>query len=654
MMKFFRLYQNYILAIGGAALMVIFLIEPAFQKLSGPSDNPVIGTVDGQSIRRADEIAAEYDLRALNQLSPLMGALAPQDATGWALALFDAQRMGLSASEAEIDQAQEAVGITTPEALADRGRVLGYQPQTLRRALRDWLVLMRYRELVQGVGHVKLSDRVGYLGLAGNMYQANNRQAAMLMLDVAGGAPLLSTPVLERFLYDLSARAKITAVSLSLSANALIDPKSAPDEALIKELFEQYKDALPGEGRPYGLGYRTPDRLKLEYLSLPQARVAASVQIDEADALAYYEAHPEEFRPKPPAGAQTQPFAFKAAAKPYSQVRDELVKKLQDEKAQELTDRIIRAAQTMLNEQLTGLTEADGYRRLSDDFKPLTLAEVAKHVQEKFGVLPDVVREDRWLSGADLAAIQNLTFLQVRTPMGDLPLVPYLFSAREFKPDAATNPAASLHLQVGVPTLPAFNLFGDRTLVRLTAAQPSASPASLDEVRDRVVTDARRVAAFRKLVAQKGQWTTVMHGKSMEDLAKAQSASVLKPDAFSRRTLGRTRVLEAPRIEGLGADEKFVDGVFGLAEGIAKSGLAIVPEDARRAAIPMEQTMTLYLVRLEDYTPITLSEFNQRSVSPGLASGIYQSLLAMSGTKAPNVFSTEAIKLRLGYTERKN
>jgi hypothetical protein len=570
--------------------------------------------------------------------------------------------MGLAASDLEVDQVLQKVGLGEPTSVAQLARRLSISSDAVRDAVRHWLMVQQARELIAGVGHLDLDTRL-----------AINSQAAMFgrdprlqpyidrMLVFSRGMPRVSEPLIGHFLQDQGAKAKVTAVAVD--AEHVLDRVPPPDEGTLKTLFEQHRDELrrpagapprpqaPGTSAPASspLGYRFPDRVKIEVMTLPADRVEKKVDAAEDEALAYYEAHREQFRNSAPTATQpqTQP-QTQPAYKDYAQARDQVIRQLKGQKAAELSERMVKAAQAVLNQGMPDKRDASGYRELGD-WQPPSMEEAARQVQAQFGVLPDVRRiEDRWLTEDDLAGLggigQSMAAAGGREPV---PFTSYALSTRELSPQAE-SPLALLRLQRGVASQPLTDPLGgaSRYLFRIIDAQPSHAPESLDEVRPEVEQDARRLAAYALLVKDKDKWMARLQQEGPDALAAGEHLRLLNPPPFPRRERGQFG-MEVPNVPGVGQSEPFVEGVFEMVERIGSAGAVdSAPIEQRTAAIPVEAQAKLFLVRLDGFEPLTRSEFEERMRMPGLAMAVQESMTDI------DPFSMEAISRRTGFVRK--
>lgn len=684
MFKLFRQYNKYILAIGVSLLMVVFLIEGAITGRQSQPGSEVIGAIAGREVRGTDvqrasgQIAVIAAIDGSGGLRALMSSRIGEtpDPLAWMLMVEESRLMGISASEFEVDTLLKSLGLDDDNKLMQRVKNLGAPMPTVRDAIRDWIAVQHYRELVLGRAHTPVESKLQGIQFISILMQMGRYSDLGAAIEMARGLPRVSEPLLARYLQDESARVRISAVKIE--ADSYASKVASVDEKLVTQLYEQYKGSLPRVGpapeKPdsaakseldaFGFGYRVPDLAKLEYLTIPLSRVSDMVQLDEADLLSYYEQHKSEF--VPPTPESKDPAATKPAPQPpqpYEAVRDQIEKQLRNQRAWELGEKIVAAAVAQMTAPLKEFREESGYRILPADFKGPALSAVAESIQKQFGVLPDVQRvEDRWL---DRDAVEMLPgFGRSMLPSQRTITTDYVFSAKEFAPkaevksDAKTSEsktpievARKLRLQVGVPSVPVVDMTGTRYLFRVTAVQPSREPKNLDEVRAKVTADAKRLQAYRLLKADAASLVKRMVTDGPNALAKELGIELMSPPEFPRRQNNpQTGELTVPYVMGIGADATFVDGVFALVDQAGGPALANLPAEKRTGAVPVDNQFSVMIVQLDEYKPLTKSQFAAQSRGGFVASRATAQI--MSGSEKIEPFSLESLSKRLKYVPR--
>lgn len=597
MLKFFRIYQKYILAIGAVILMIAFLIPQATQMLTPSRAGMVIGRVDGEKFRQGDIETAAAEMQVLSAINPLTTLLYDQDPTTWALAVREAERLGLSAGPAEV--AQLLATLQVDDAAQHRlAASMHTNVAFVRNAMRHWIMVETYRGLALGETRTTPLERLtGAMQIA----QSYGAQAFPQMANYLG-QPRLSAPILTRVIVDQES--SVSGKLLVVPADKAVTDAPEPTEAELQALFEQHKDRFPGGES--GLGYRIEPRVKLEYLSIPYEAVLNTVDADEVEAIALYERDPSRFKD---AAGKTRD---------YAAARQDVVKQLRDDKAQAKIDLMVRRARAILQEapEFRHLPEQNGYKVLPEGYAPLSLRVVADKIEEEFGVRP-VVRfhRDAWLSVRELITLEGLG-LSSLADRGGVFFADYLLSAKEMDPPAE-NPLTGLRLQVNVVSQPMRSTDGSRQLFRLVAAEPDHAPANLDAVRDKVVADARRLAAFERLKAQADDWRQKAVEQGLDALADSMNLNVL--DLPALRRVGATE-RNVPNVPGIGADAGFIRAVYARADELLAQDKPLneLPEAERIVAATVESRAALAIVQLNDYKPISESDYHRLAASPQL------------------------------------
>ena len=695
MLKWFRKYNKYIMAVGASLLMIAFLMPATLRSCGQGPRGYVLGTIEpgGQKITLIDQQAAGADLEALARIFsnvdrtlPRFAGLAREDQNviAWILMKHDAAAMGLSAGPSQVSSLLSNLGIDTDTKLTRVIRDVRITNDRLYQLLADWLVIQQYTELVTGRAHLPVDERleeyrqlfrdygryIDQLSKADTPQQQYQLQFAMQMFTgevnrVAErrGMPRVSEPILRRYLVDQLATISIEAVEVT--PDQYLADVADPDEQRLTELFEKYKSDLPGQGEPFGLGYRFANRVKIEYLTIPFDRLLAKTSVDEIKAIEYYDQHPEEFTytPEPPADeldeatkkdgedaeAPTPTPPPAPVLSTYPEVRDRIIARLKRDAADQLAQRITNTARSRITDEMRRLKRDQGYIVVSDDWKPTALADIAKRLQADFGILPDVTRrDDVWLSIDDLRELEGIGRSSLILPKRRASFADYVASVKELLPDDK-DPLLTQRLQVKTPSQAMQSFDGTRYLFRVIDAEPAHDPTSLDEVRDRVGLDARRLAAYQKLIDDTGTWRKKLdESESLTKLAEELGTTLIKPQPIARRQADySTGQLGVPSIDSVGQNEQFVDALFETADRAAAAGpIDTQPAAQRSAVIRCDAKTALYLVRIEDRQPVRLSEYERLAAMPNVAEGASS---AITTDAVAETISIETIAERVGF-----
>ncbi len=643
MLQFFRKYNRYILSIGVSLLMIAFLVQPTMQMFGPNPQKRTLGYIDGAKVTAIDIQAAANQLGLLQYV--LRAGVGAYEPTQWLLMRHEAEEVGVVASLAQAAEFLRNTGIGEQELaqIAERHQIT---IDMLHAAVRDWITVQHYSELLYGVTSMPLTLKASLRGLAYLQTLRDSTEDHLeRFLRASHGSFRVSRPLMRRFIYDYQSTVRISAVAVNTDVYA--DKIEMPTEQELLELFDKYKQILPGESEPHGFGYRYPDRVKIEYLEIPAAllRREAKKKTQEREALAYYTKHPADFlEPETPQNSEGDNTSQGSSTpgnpkvKPYAQVRQEILNQLYRDNAKQLGQEMLKAAQSMLVNDNRGLDTASGYFMVDNDanWKPIGFDQLAENLQERFGILPSWHHYDhRWF---DRQALSNLPGIGLSrlTDNGTSLFTDYVFSAKELSPDS-DNDLATRRLQKTIASLPltaaeSFYIF------RLIDVQPAHSPASLEEIRTRVTYDSKRLAGYRMLQNDKQSWLKRARTETLETIAQQLGTNIRKPSPFSRRVADLLGGLAVPNIVGIGSDQVLVDRIFEL----ARQG-----DEVAIDAIGLDKKQVLLLVRVEEFNPITTNQFKAAVANPLVALNlITQSYVDELGS---DPLAYEALVERVGY-----
>ena len=615
---FFRKYNKIILAVGGSLLMVIFLIPQAASSWIGQPGDQAVGRIGDREVSIKDLRTADAEMRLVSSLNRQAAMTMPrgEDANlRWMLMVEEARQQGLHSSTAHAQQILQAWQISDQQIIDIKNEIRATDA-FIYQALRHWQMVMQLQQMVAGTLRV-------------------------------------SEPAMRSFARNVQSSISVDVVPIA--AERLVDRVDEPTEEELQNLFQQNAKLAPGQSKPFGFGYRLPNRVKLEYIAVPFEAVQKSVNISEVEANRYYLEHTDEFIPEVE-GALPD---VKVEPKPYREVREKIIAQLADRKTAEKQDQIIKTIQAELAET-TRNYERDGDSGYVIVGRLANFQAIAAQIQRDYGVLPEIVRiEDRWIPVAEISDLGDFgsSFMIVGsgTNRQAVPVAQYIALIREFVPAemADRNPLAALRLQRGVPSQPVEDIDGNEYIFRVLETETSRPPRSLDEVREDVVRDAKLVKAYRMVKENVDQYLTSAREKGLEDFAGTidEELQVEKIESFSRRDVN-PRISPTPQIPNLpvvGRSAQFVDGVFDLAEPIEDAGsIDAVPADQLIGAVPVDAQLTVYITKIVEYLPVTSEEFAQ--LRPIYGQFIEQEDLMMIRDPAINPFTYDALATRVGYT----
>lgn len=718
MLKFFRKYNRVILVVGGCILMIAFLLPTGGQMTGmfggGPGEEPV-GEFGDHTITRNQEVMANREVQLLGRLPyvNLLTNLTYGDDRNaglrYELLLREAQDLGLDAGADDVAAAIAASGINVNKLAAD----LKTQPEYIHEVIRRWLVTEQLRALLMGesqsanldlpkdltsaslaatlasgdspgvnrilaarVAEAQASPYIQMMQAQGvDPRQIQMRVYSAVASEVQARRGRVSEPLLEHTLQDLSA--SVEGDLLLVRAADVLDQRLPGEavppagEALVKELFEKYRDDLPGEGEPYGFGYKRPAQVRVQWLTVRPSQIEPTIQVSAAEALEEYRRDPGQYASLWDGQADV--------STPDRAALERVRKSLRRRRAFEKARDVLQAAQRVMREQLP--TERDGlYAKIGDDFQPMPLASVVERLRERYpDVRVEVTSTPEPVPVTALAGIEPLgTSRVVRSRSAGFPA--YAQSARELSPED-DNPLVPLALQAKGPSELMISVAprtdeegakGDELHVfRLIEVEPAKVPESLAAVDERVRQDAQRLAMYRQMKSNQGEWVKraveagglqalgqqVGHqprallmgsGEMMGMEGVEASAAPLR----RRAPTGGRGGVEVPMIPDIGRSETLVDALFDRAmtlqqEAAASKGdLAALPLGQRLGAVPVEEKLGLAIYRIDAYRPVPRALFEQVRREPNAAAGVTAALPTL---EAADPLDAKEVERRLGF-----
>ncbi|WP_428386766.1 hypothetical protein [Mucisphaera sp.] len=668
MFKFFRKYQTYIVVVGIVLLMIAFLLQDTLSMFTATTPSAiVIGTVDGRELTAGDENIALREMQILSAVSPVFQTLTGpandrENARRWLLLGIAANQLGIEVSQAETFNAMAAFGLdeATVAQLAQRMNMKRSEVQV---TFARWLARERAIALLLGRSHLDIeldpspglrrisaqiqglmAQQAGQQAMAnGDMGTADARlREASIFLGIANGAQRISRPLIEQVLSDQQSEINASMVLLQPDRLGI---EAEPSEDLIQELFETYKDDDPGDGEPYGFGYKFLDRVRVESLTIPFDAVFAQTSVEEADAVAFYRDNPDFFRVVNPAqelGDEPAP------PRDYREVRQEIIGYLRQQAALDRVRAIARAASAILTTELRAVPQREGYYDFPNTFEPTSLREVAQQIELDHGIRPTVrAAPNNWSAVRDLAfdPVIGPAFIADRPQR--IPATDYIASIRELNPPI-DNPLLAMYLQTNVPTALLSLPNGSMMILRVVDASPARIPDSLDEVRDQVVADARQLANYRELASRIETWQQRATDQTLDDLAQTAAAAVIDTGPFSRRTRDRTGLFAVPILPGIGQEPQLVDAIFDTARTLREQNAIEELNPGERTIVqPLPNELALAVVRIDSYSPINRSRFEAMLQDPTLELLVND---AMLDGNEPRPLNLETLQLAVGFT----
>lgn len=623
MLKLLRQYNQWILAVGGTLLLVAFLMPTAIQNCAQQSavGGAVWATYEGGGeLTGLDLDDARRELMLVEFLGnpdrrqdPIAFIGADRDPAHWWLLVHEAERAGLVGGQGEglaliaaraAAQTAQGTPISTEQAIANLQRASESTREFVLETASKWSAVMRLLALAESVDRVsdrRLEQFVAktLLGINGDIVVVDARSAA---------APIaVEAPGEERLAAHLAA----------------FGDKPAPADIGLDRF-----------------GYRLPDRVRLEWMTIPKSAVEASVQgSEELSSLALKKRFALD-----PAKYGADPRSATGYAAFESIVRARTVEELTKSRLDEIT----KFASDQLSLAQRGLKRRDLYFVLPDDWASLkpSFPDLAASIAEEFGIPAPIVETSgvapvAVTALAELAGIGRASTSRFGTPMRLQQLVA---GAREL---STPEPIAPIQTAVAGPALAGEN--GDVYLFRIEEALPSAAETDLAAVRERVLADVMALERYRALERDlesiKSQ-AAALGLRAVADRFATSVQAVTELREANPQLLGFGFRLPSP-IPGLGNEPKALAEIIEAATSLPLTGdLSEIPAPDRTFAVLSPDKLSLILVEVRELLPVTVESYSGFVSNPSIVNSVRDESVALD---IRTVFGFDELARRAGF-----
>ena len=561
MFKFLRKYNKLILAVGGTLLLIVFLIPQAITSLTQRAafQGATIATVgNNEGVSNTEWSQIQQEVQFMTNLSQVGLPMQPlgviKDPEHWYLLVREAQQMGLTGLNPAI--------FIAPDQIAAQAALGGVNTSFVTRFYSRFFGVRSMIDLYSTAG--VLSDR---------------------RMKVES----------ERLLHEVL----VQLVIIDADADAT---DATPSESELQEQLTRYQDDNPGEGE-MGFGYRLPDRVKLDWITIKADSIRSTIENDSErfSGIALRKHWRQE------AGRNGIPEVETGTAIPEA-VRQNLLDRLTAEKL----DDIAKWASDELQSHRRGFSQRDGYVMLPDEWaqQQLLLKELAEQIRDQYPGLELPAYQstgDRWYAPgelADLTGIGDATTdkFGLRDTLSSLVRV-----AKEF--GGSTN----IFIQQDVAGPPLRGSDSDIFIFRIIDTDPARPPASIEEVRDDVTNDLKRMAHFQTLKDNLPQIESMAQLRGLLSVALENNSIVQPISQVSLCNILTGRLLRFPfPLPIIGSHEEATRTIIDRALELPRTRkLDSQPEQVRTFAFALEDRPTILVVRLENQIPLTQLQFNQ-------------------------------------------
>lgn len=601
MLKFLRLYSKWILAVFGSLLMITFLAPTAIQEFF--AQRAAKGTAwaeigpDGKKLSDETRMEASADLAVVEGFDRQLWNLVDRRDTGhWYL-------LSQAADDAGLVPPRGSLALSPEEAQLIFGRV-GLNAANER-------ALARYDGIRTMLGMwqvgASLSDR-RIEGLAARLFHTVDARVAVLEAS-SDGMPM-------------------------------------PSDADIAAHYAEYADVEPGEGQ-YGFGYRRPDRVSLEFLHIPVEAIDASVEAAGDLNIIELSKHWKS------AAAEKGFPPFELGVDIPDVVRRDLLTEREESARRQiekwLTSRQLEGSRSLGRDE-------NGYLALPDDWSERKLDFVAM-VEE----LPEAFPGLDGISYRADGALRPVTSLTEDTDFptgttsafgGSRSLATLLPGALELGGDG------TILLQQDV-TGPIMSLpDGGLVLFRITDADGARAPRDLDEVRDEVTDDLKRLTHYRELLAQRESIEATAEQSGLlavavdrdAELARVNNISIIDPSLYMQLQ-GRLGARSFTQFPAIGANDDLVAEMVDAAMSLAGDGQALgtLPTDQRIQTFAADSSLAVAVAEFTGQTRLDRASFEGILSTPGTLPILLQEEFGDISADLEEAFGFEALKERYQF-----
>lgn len=586
MLKFLRRYNKAILMVGGSILMVLFLLPTTTRQL-GPSPlSTVVAYADGQRITVHDMQNSMRELQMLEQFNPrlLQGLGVGRNPEHWHLLVHEAKRAGMVGGPKEARK-------DLPQNVLDMLRASGAESE-----IDQMLANLR------GVLRLITTSSVGSLYSSRESINLGHR-----MLDTA------------------------TASMLLVSATKIGDALPPPDEAALTAQYEKYRDTDPTATDAGGVGYRRPDAVQIEWLTIDRSAIESAFAPDPIEVNKYWRQNQAKF---------TGDFT---AVRP--QVETEYKKAQIDQALARVADVVKRE----LFKSTAGLPADGAYKTLPEDWaskmpKLMDLSALADaELKKQFPSITTApsyhANDGVWRSGSDLSRLPAVGFAFLEQGNGSRVMLSQLaLTTRELGGPVAAG------VQNNVIYGPLKDFRGSLFWFRVLDSRKAGPPASLDEVRDAVVKDVRAAQGLEKLKAEAEQYRERAIADGLQALAASIGGVSVRPGMEITSEMVRSQAgaqtpdptMDAPEVR---------EAIMNVARTLDPKGDAKSVDVSKRVvSVHSPKAKGLVLAEVTGYRPMTSELFQQSAASiADFASREFQSELIVKA------FTFDRLKERHKY-----
>lgn len=626
MFKLLRQYNQWILAVGGTLLLVAFLMPSAIQSCaqqSAVSGAPWATYGDGKELTGHDLDRARKELAIVDLLrqnssgtDPISAIGAHEDPAHWWMLSEEAARAGLVGGPGE--------GEAVLSSVAANNTALG-TPTTTDTVIRNLMVASGSNRDFVLETTAKWRGAVRLISLNQSVDRISDKRLEQF---VARGVLGMSGDIVV-----LDARTNAT-IPTGLPADASLDAK-------LEEQLKKFADKpAPARKGKESFGYRLPDRVKLEWMSIPKSAVESTVlNSPELQSLALRKRFAQD-----PAKYGADPATSPSFSAFESTVRTRTVEELTTAKLEE----IAKFASDQLGLAQRSLKRRNSYFELPENWSAQLppFGALASSIAEEFGIAapevktsgdaPITIEAVQQLEGLSRAGTQRFGNMMRATQL--------IAGAKEL---SNPNIAAPIQARVAGPALtdPA----GDVYLFRITEAMPSVPATDLAAVRDTVLADVMSLERFQWLQQNEAALAQQANAEGLRALAekygsKVDFATQIRQYDPQFMSFGARFPSSIPGLEG---DSDVIAQLVDKASVLPLTvDLATIPAENRTFVVSSPDSLSLVVMQVSELFPVSRETMTGLIAEPGIARAVRD---PADGNLVAEMFTFDALASRLNF-----
>lgn len=595
--KFLRKYTRVLLMVFMSLLLIAFLVPSQIQGCASNARriDPELGKAFGKAIHESDRMKCLAEMRVIQQLGFLPAQL-NLDPLVYYLLVAEAERAGIQTGVEEVKE------------------------------------LLRQRRMTNDqLARIQRDQRISY----DDIYEiAGKWLSVRTLMDLQASGVADTLPRRQTSYRDTTQKA-VARMSL-IDARGFAHRVSEPTEEQLVAFFEEFKAEEPGDSESeLQFGYRLPDRVRVEYLTVDPADVVRKVTVKSSQVRRYFEENSNKYMKSDPT---VGPPAASAAPPPqvpmtFEEAEDQVREDFRMIKAIDEAQRLVNELHEAVYGPWRPLDRGEeGFRAVPAE--PLVSFESLRdEFSERYPVLhqtTDLVDYDL-LQGKPLFGDAFVTVNRRPVSVADL-----AFRVKGLAERAEGDVLPLFNVMEPGPVVVAPDVTGQHQVYqafvfRVTEVKPSAPPDSIDEVRVQVEEDWRDWQAFEmarehaeKLAARAreiGLEAALAEATELRETLSAGATAATQPAAegtppqrkpryaedleiFTPNPIGRRDSMVVPRV---GRTSTLPSAVLELTADLQDESVAHAV-----TAAPLANQLKWVVAELDELKPLYAGEFEQQ------------------------------------------